>query len=375
MPAQSSTCTVADLLAAPGLGLELATPGVDLRRPVRWVQTTELLDPTPYLRPDELVCTVGSSLTGAGAVMAFVAAVSARASALCFGVGDVHDAPPPGLVEACGAAGLPLLTLPYGVAFLDVADVVESRRGRAADAQSLGHLIDLVRSGLARPESLLELLGSQSLGASPLVVASWPAGSAAALSPLLAEALVAETREHTVTISSAVEPLRVAARSAGLRCGYAEPVALADLGAALTTSALVLEGASGEHVDAGAGAGVGADGGAGRRPRGEAYGPDDLASFAVLMRSIPRARLRPFVIRIIEPLVAAGGRTSPTYLDTLRAFLDHDLSVGRTAKAQFLHPNTVRHRLTLIKELTGRDPFVTDDVLALAVAVRAHDQP
>ncbi|MCU1536796.1 MAG: CdaR family transcriptional regulator [Humibacillus sp.] len=360
------SCTVGDLLAEKHLGLVLATPGVDLGRPVRWVQTTELLDPSPYLRPDELVCTVGTSLTTDEAVAGFVASVAAQASAVCFGLGDVHDAVPPRLVTACAAAGLALLTLPYGVPFLAVADVAESRRGRAADARSLGGLVDLVRSRLAQPASLAPALATRTLDPARLVVACWPAGSGPVLSARVEGSLVAETGEHVVTISASVEDVCRVARVTGLRCGYAEPVALDAIGSALTTSALVLEsvlaGDSGDSGDSGG------------RGSGGAYGPDDVTSLAVLLESIPRARLRPFVARIIEPLVAAGGRTSPTYLETLRAFLDHDLSVGRTAKAQFLHPNTVRHRLALIKELTGRDPFVTDDALALAVALRAHDR-
>ena len=352
MRERRSSCTVADLLAEPGLGLALVTPAADLTRPVRWVQTTELVDPTPYLRPDELVCTVGSSLLSDRAVLAFVEAVAGRAAALCFGLGDVHERVPRGLAEACRRARLPLLTLPYGVAFLAVADVVEKFRGQASEAESLGRLIDLVQSGLARPESLHDALAARGLDPGRLVVATGPPGAAALLTGQLEGGAVAETGESTVTLSASLGPVLAAARSTGLRCGYADPAALADLRTALSTAELAL-------AEAPTG--------------GEPCGPDEVASFALLIDSVPRERLRPFVVHMIEPLVAAGHHASPTYLDTLRTFLEHDLSVGRTAKAQFLHPNTVRHRLALIKDLTGRDPFVTGDLLALAVAVRAHD--
>ncbi|HYO19026.1 MAG TPA: PucR family transcriptional regulator ligand-binding domain-containing protein [Dermatophilaceae bacterium] len=353
MQERPSSCTVADLLAAPDLGLGLATPAADLTRPVRWVQTTELVDPTQYLRPDELVCTVGTSLLDDRAVHTFVEAVAGRAAALCFGLGDVHERPPKGLAEACRRLGLPLLTLPYGVAFLAVADVVEKLRGQASQAESLGRLVDLIQSGMARPESLRDALAAHGLDPNRLVVAAWPSGSAALLTGRLDGGAVAETGEQTVTISASLSPVLAVARSTQLRCGYADPVTLADLGSALSTAQLALAAAP-----------------AGGGP----CGPDDVASFSLLLESIPREKLRPFLIRVIEPLVAAGGHASPTYLDTLRAFLDHDLSVGQTAKAQFLHPNTVRHRLALIKELTGKDPFVTEGVLALAVAVRAHER-
>jgi DNA-binding PucR family transcriptional regulator len=42
-------------------------------------------------------------------------------------------------------------------------------------------------------------------------------------------------------------------------------------------------------------------------------------------------------------------------LETLRAYLDSDLDVARTADALYVHPNTVRYRLRRISELTGLD--------------------
>ena len=348
-----ATCTVADLLAEPDLGLALATPAADVTRPIRWVQTTELLDPRPYLRPDELVCTVGTSLTSDEAVRTFVEAIAGMAAALCFGLGDVHDHPPGTLGEACRRAGIPLLTLPYGVAFLAVADVVDRRRRQASAATSLGRLVDLIRSGLAHPDSLADALMTHGLDPRSVVVAAWPAGSAHRLAAGLPMGVAAETADRTVTLTATVEPVVAAAAATGLRCGYADPAPLAQFTSALASAELALAAAT-----------------TGGEPRGSA----DLDSFALLIESIPRERLRPFVVRLIEPLVAAGDQASPTYLETLRAFLAHDLSVGRTAKAQFLHPNTVRHRLGLIRSLTGRDPFVTEDVLALAVAVAAHDR-
>jgi hypothetical protein len=264
----------------------------------------------------------------------------------------VHVRPPRGLAQACRRAGLPLLTLPYGVAFLAVADVVERFRGQASEAESLGRVVDLVRSGLARPESLHDTLAERGLDPNRLVVAAWPPGSTAVLTGRLDGGVVAETGERTVTISASLGPVLAAAQATALRCGYANPVALADLGSALSTAELAL---------------------AATPTGGQPCGPDDIASFTLLVESISRERLRPFVVRVIQPLIAAGDQASPTYLDTLRAFLDHDLSVGRTARAQFLHTNTVRHRLALIRGLTGKDPFVTEDILALAVAVRAYD--
>ena len=42
-------------------------------------------------------------------------------------------------------------------------------------------------------------------------------------------------------------------------------------------------------------------------------------------------------------------------METLRAYLDSDLDVARTAEALYVHPNTVRYRLRRISEVTGLD--------------------
>ena len=43
------------------LGLELASGQESAQAHVRWVHSTELLDPTPWLRGGELLLTTGSS--------------------------------------------------------------------------------------------------------------------------------------------------------------------------------------------------------------------------------------------------------------------------------------------------------------------------
>jgi DNA-binding PucR family transcriptional regulator len=61
-------------------------------------------------------------------------------------------------------------------------------------------------------------------------------------------------------------------------------------------------------------------------------------------------------------------------VQTLRAFLRCDGSLQRTAREQYLHVNTVRHRLSRVHELTGRNPLVFDERVALAIALWAMDR-
>ena len=115
--------TFRDLLERSGLGLDaIHSDSEQLATPITWSHTTELHDPSRYLRGGELVCTVGISLQTPADCDTFVDALSrSGAAGVCFGIGDVHDATPQALVDACARAGLPLLIAPPSVPFSTVS--------------------------------------------------------------------------------------------------------------------------------------------------------------------------------------------------------------------------------------------------------------
>ena len=61
---------------------------------------------------------------------------------------------------------------------------------------------------------------------------------------------------------------------------------------------------------------------------------------------------RHLVEDIYLPLALARG----TLIETLAAYFDHGSSLEATARALFVHPNTVRYRLRQAGELTGYSP-------------------
>jgi DNA-binding PucR family transcriptional regulator len=70
----------------------------------------------------------------------------------------------------------------------------------------------------------------------------------------------------------------------------------------------------------------------------------------------------------------------PYLVETLQVLVDENLSQSATARALYVHPNTVSHRLRRIHELTGRNPTVFPDALEIALALRwrrmrAHEEP
>jgi DNA-binding PucR family transcriptional regulator len=116
-----------DLLARPELGLQLLHAGDDpavLDRPVRWVYTTDLIDPARYLTGGELVISGLVWRRDPADSERFVAAVAgAGAVALAAGAAVFHGIPDD-LVAACRRHDLPLLAVPEEVSFAAITEAV-----------------------------------------------------------------------------------------------------------------------------------------------------------------------------------------------------------------------------------------------------------
>ena len=74
---------------------------------------------------------------------------------------------------------------------------------------------------------------------------------------------------------------------------------------------------------------------------------------------------RDLVDHAYQPLCDA----SPALLDTLNAYLDSGGSIESTARALFVHPNTVRYRVRRIGDITGLSPGDARDAHTLRIAV------
>ena len=87
----------------------------------------------------------------------------------------------------------------------------------------------------------------------------------------------------------------------------------------------------------------------------------------------PRDRMREAVDRLID----YDGKRRTALLDTLERYLAERRSVIESARALFIHPNTLRQRLARIEELTGLN-LDDDDLLSLELAIklaRLHGRP
>ena len=456
--------SLAELVAVPDLRLSCRFGQDRLNVAVRWAHTTELLDPALYLRGGELVCTVGTSLSDDAACAKFAHAVKhAGGSGICFGLGDVYDEVPTGLVRACESQELPLLLAPLGMPFIAISEYLAQQRVAAESAASerggqlltellagvrrhaapadllalaaaglggrltlsdgnkvllacgpatttdegyttaleeaapdgtvlgwsgsgpppavtllatltqvlevarherdveeelqrerLGQLLSLVGERLADPAALAPMLAAAGLGQGPLVFSVWPSGAARVLAAraLAAVVVLGETPVAAVAVTGSAEPVRDAASTLGLACGLSRPVTLADSARGL--------GEAGAAFDL-------------ARRSGGCVGPEGLTSLEGLLEQQPPDRLRPFIDQLLLPLIASDTRRGTAHVRTLRTYLSHDGSLTETARAEYLHVNTVRHRLERIRDLTGRDPVQFTDRVALAIALWAQD--
>ncbi|WP_433327151.1 PucR family transcriptional regulator [Spirillospora sp. CA-294931] len=123
------------LLAMRELGLELVHGKDELDRPIRWVVTTDLLDPGRYLGGGELVLT-GLVWRSEPADSEVFARALAKAGVSALAAWDVESHTiPDDLVEACRRHGIPLFRVPEDVAFATLTEEIMRHlsTARAAD--------------------------------------------------------------------------------------------------------------------------------------------------------------------------------------------------------------------------------------------------
>ncbi|GAB2842903.1 PucR family transcriptional regulator [Microbacterium insulae] len=130
MPAVAETPTLRALLARDDLRLVLADaehlPPGTLDRAVRWVHSSDLVDPTPFLSEGLVLLTTGTqfqdSADDAASWREYVHRLAARgAVGLGFGTEVVRAGIPPALAEACRDERMPLFEVPYRTPFIAVA--------------------------------------------------------------------------------------------------------------------------------------------------------------------------------------------------------------------------------------------------------------
>lgn len=131
-------------------------------RPVQWVHSSDLVDPTPFLTPRTVLLTTGEQFPGGldrETAEAYVERlIAAGTTALGIAVGLRWDRIPPPLVEACDRLGLPLIRVPYDTPFIAITRAAARLIESAVHTQNLNLLSEgrfRPSAGLAQAESAL----------------------------------------------------------------------------------------------------------------------------------------------------------------------------------------------------------------------------
>jgi sugar diacid utilization regulator len=162
-------------------------------------------------------------------------------------------------------------------------------------------------------------------------------------------------RVYALIPSTVEEARRVATRlgrqaTVGISSRYADP---ADLRRALEEAELVLE------VTAG-----------GQAPEQDIGGGTYRLLFRVLA-SHPE-EVRSFFEDTVAAVVRYDEQYTTELLATLEAYLAQNCNMNATAQAIYAHRHTVSYRLERIRELTGLDPFTSEDRERLGLGLKAY---
>jgi GAF domain-containing protein len=110
---------------------------------------------------------------------------------------------------------------------------------------------------------------------------------------------------------------------------------------------------------------------------GGAIAYSELGAYRYLVHIAPDAAPHDRMRGAVDLLIAYDRKRRTALLDTLERYLAERRSVIESARALYIHPNTLRQRLARIEELTGL-ALDQDDLLSLELAIklaRLHGRP
>ncbi|AKH85141.1 hypothetical protein AA958_26215 [Streptomyces sp. CNQ-509] len=286
--------TLASLVRHPTLKLSVLTGADELDVAVRWAQTSELIDPVPYLEGGELILTTALKLDveDAEAMRRYMRRLAdAGVVGVGFGVGVNVETVPEALLAAAREARVPLLEVPRTTPFIAISKVVSAAIAadqyrsltRGFEAQR-----DLTRAALGAegPATVVSRLAAHVRGWAALydtageVLAVSPAGAAARAEALKGD--VARLRRRPAPASAVVAGVRAEEPA------DAEPAGPADAGGGgavaegTAAEGAVAEGAvaEGAVVEGTPADGAASDGAAGAAPEAAADAPPGRAGDA-----------------------------------------------------------------------------------------------
>ena len=359
--------TVESLIAE--LGLTLVCGQESAQAHVRWVHSTELLDPTPWLKGGELLLTMGIQMDGPKAQRELIDRLADHQIAgLGFGTGFTHKRLPAALLTAARKRSFPLFEVPYELPFIAITERAFAQlldeRYEMLQRNMVGDVLAAALTGHLYPDELQARLRPFGIGEQVAVLAFSPPDPSAAAA-LLEHHLEREGVHNLVAIRAGLlcavidpgehDPIELARK---LRAELAER--FGRVGAAASRgfheARCALEAVRLQNGDA---------------PEVASY--RDLGAFQLLLSLQDDDALISYCRGVLGPVEQGEGEYGDELLRSLDVFIEHNGHWEKAANARYCHRHTLRYRIRRVEQLTGRDFSQARDRIEFWLALRGRE--
>jgi purine catabolism regulator len=360
------------------LGLSLLSGEESAQSHVRWVHSTELPDPTPWLKGGELLLTTGLQLDRPKVQRELIERLAEhRIAGLGFGTGFAHRRVPAALLTAARKREFPLFEVPYELPFIAITErafaQLVNERYEMLQRNMAGDVLAEALSGHLYPEDLQARLRPFGIGEQVAVLAFRPPD------PTAAAALVERVLERervpslvairagllcAVVAADTLEPIELArkirtelaARFGEVPAAASRPAPTHSLRLSFHEARCALE--------------------AVRMRNGEA--PEvashvDLGAFELLLSLQDDDALLSYCRGVLGPLEQGEGDYGDELVRSLDAFIEHNGHWEKAANALYCHRHTLRYRVRRVEQLTGRDLSNARDRIEFWLALRGRE--
>ncbi len=373
--------TVASLIGELGLGLVSGEESAQAH--VRWVHSTELADPTPWLKGGEVLLTTGLQFDGPRSQREFVERlVDHKIAALGFGTGFTHRRVPAALVTAAGKRGFPVFEVPYELPFIAITERVFAHlldeRYELLQRNMVGDILAEALSGHLYPEDLQARLRPFGIGGRIAVLAfslQDPSAAASAVERQLAGegvgnlvairgGLLCAVVDTGPPGEAGLDPVALAGRIRGeltarfgeVRAAASRPAATHSLRMSFHEARCALEAVRLRNGDA---------------PDVASY--EDLGGFQLLLSLQDDEALSSYCRSVLGPIEQGEGEYGDELVRSLDVFIEHNGHWEKAAGALYCHRHTLRYRIRRIEQLTGRDCSNARDRIEFWLALRGRE--
>jgi purine catabolism regulator len=342
------------------------------------VHSTELPDPTPWLKGGELLLTTGIQLDRAKVQRELIERLADHQIAgLGFGTGFAHKRLPGALVDEARKREFPLFEVPYELPFIAITErafaQLVNERYEILQRNMAGDVLAEALAGHLYPEDLQARLRPFGIGEQIAVLAFKPPDPSAAAA-LVERILQRERVPSLVAIRSGLlcavvgaddlDPLELArkvraeltGRFGEVPASASRPAATHSLRLSFHEARCALEAVRLRNGDA-----------------PEVASHVDLGAFQLLLSLQDDDALLSYCRSVLGPLEQGEGEYGDELVRSLDAFIEHNGHWEKAANALYCHRHTLRYRIRRVEQLTGRDFSSARDRIEFWLALRGRE--